>query len=286
MMNETINRYIGQNFSISGSVDMETHTPFRPEHGLVFILILSGKAVVKTNNKEYSARRGMLISIVPLQSYTITEPSGEFSYEYIAFNLDFMADFPLLLKPHTADKMDMFPCLSLDKENFKLIKEYYRNTMQLYEKYEDDGYLLRIDMLKASLYIIIAEVTFLYSKQVINVKSTRQEQIADDFLGLLHNFYRKERKPEFYADKLNISPRHLTKIVKKVTGQTPWFWICEFVIRESKIMLQSTDKNISQISDELNFPNSSYFARYFRNYTGLAPVEFREKPKEINKGDI
>lgn len=276
MINETINRYIGQNFSISGNANMNVHTHFRPEHGLAFILVLSGEAIVKTNNREYSVRRGMLISIVPLQSYTITDYSEEFSYEYIAFNLDFMADFPLLLKPHTAEKMDMFPCLSLDKRNFKLMKEYYRNTMQLYEKYEKDGHPLRIDMLKASLYIIVAEITFLYSKQIINVKSTYQEQIVDDFLGLLHNFYRKERKPEFYADKLNVSPRHLTKIVKKVTGRTPWFWICEFVIRESKIMLQSTDKNVSQISDELNFPNSSYFARYFRKYTGLSPAGFRK----------
>lgn len=274
---EAIDGYITRNFFISEQLGVENindhPAPYLPAHGVVFILILSGKAVLGTNGKAYPVSQAMLISVIPFQSYLFREPSADFCYEYISYELDFMADFPLILNPDVADRMEKVPCLHLKKDSFRLLKEYHRNMRLQYERYEHPS---RINITKAMLYIFVAEVNYLYSRQAVNIKKTRPEQITDDFLRLLHTFYRKERKPEFYADHLCLSPKYLTKILKDVTGKSLYFWICEFVIKNAKILLHSSDSSVSQISDELNFPNSSYFARYFRRYTGISPIEFRK----------
>ncbi len=274
---EVIDNYIIDNFSISlvgnDTKFAEQQFPHTPMHGLVFILILSGTAIIHTNGKNYSAHQKMFISIAPFQSYTFSEQSDEFQFERITFKLDFMADFPLMLQPNVAEKMERLPCIFLNKNNFTLFKKYYGNIQ---DQYKRDKHPSRINIIKASLYILVAEASYIYSLETVNVKSTHQEQVTDDFFRLLHTFYRKERKPDFYADKLYLSTKYLTKILKKVTGLTLYAWICEFIIKEAKIMLNSTNASILQISDELNFPNSSYFTRYFKKYTGMTPLEFRK----------
>lgn len=273
---EIIGSYIVDNFTISGTetdAEAKRSTSPCPQHGLVFILIYSGSGMMCTNEKNYNVSRGMLISIAPFQTHFFTEQSADFQYQYIAFEFDFMASFPLLLKPYVAEKIERCPCMRPDANTFKLLKDHYRQICLQYNRIDHPS---RVDIVKALLYVFIAEVSYIYSLHPVNVKTTHQEQVTSDFLKLLHTFYHKERKPEFYAEKLSMSPCHLSKILKQTTGQSLFVWICEFVIKEAKILLHSTDMNISQISDQLNFPNSSYFARYFRKYAGISPMEYRK----------
>lgn len=273
-ISEILEEYIIDSFSISDISSMHPvrHVEIRQMHGLIFILILSGHGSTHTNNTNYEIKKGTLISIVPFQSYLFTSKSEDFSYENISFNLNFMADFPLLLKPHVAEKMEKSPCLSLNRETFKILKNYYSN---IYFQYKRIEFPSRITILKASLYIFVSEVNYVYSQESIETKFSYNEQVTDNFLKLLHTFYREERKPAFYADKLHVTTKHLSKILQTTTGRSLYTWICEFVIKEARILLQTTNLNITQIADKLNFPNSSYFARYFRKYVGMSPNEFR-----------
>lgn len=53
--------------------------------------------------------------------------------------------------------------------------------------------------------------------------------------------------------------------------------MADFILREAKLMLRSTDLSVTEIADKLSFPNSSSFARFFRKYTGFSPVQFRNE---------
>lgn len=104
---------------------------------------------------------------------------------------------------------------------------------------------------------------------------SRQGRMSDQFLQLVQENFRRERFLEFYAGKLKVTPKHLSRSIKMQTGYTAVEWIERFVILEAKVLLKSSNLNIQQIADELNFPSQSFFGKYFKKLTGMSPKEYR-----------
>lgn len=83
----------------------------------------------------------------------------------------------------------------------------------------------------------------------------RSAEYFERLMHLLGEYYRTERSVEFYADKMNISSKHLSRVIRNFTGKSVHQWIDEFVALEIKNMLKYSGASIQQISYELNFPN-------------------------------
>lgn len=112
-------------------------------------------------------------------------------------------------------------------------------------------------------------------EQFKNELTTVQGRMAKRFMSLVQENYKKERFLDFYASKLEVSPKHLSRTIKSQTGFSAVEWIERFVILEAKVLLRSSNLNIQQIADELNFPSQSFFGKYFKKQTGMSPKEFR-----------
>ena len=106
--------------------------------------------------------------------------------------------------------------------------------------------------------------------------NTYKNSIVDKFIDLVQENYRKERLIGFYADKLCITPKYLSKLVKDHTGRSAGEWIENHVILDARAMLQSSDMTIQQIATSLNFPNQSFFGKYFKRATGISPKQYRQ----------
>lgn len=102
-----------------------------------------------------------------------------------------------------------------------------------------------------------------------------QNRIHERFINLVQQNFKKERFLDFYAEKLEVSTKHLSRTVKEATGFSAVDWIDRLVILEAKVLLKSTNLSIQQISDELNFTSQSFFGRYFKKHTGRSPKDFR-----------
>jgi YesN/AraC family two-component response regulator len=114
--------------------------------------------------------------------------------------------------------------------------------------------------------------------------ANRKEVIFNRFMELVHNHYIEEREVAFYADKLCISPRYLSSVVRSVRiDVTPKAIIDSFVVLEIKALLQSTNLSIQEIADRLHFPDQSFFGRYFKKHTGLMPSRYRAENKWVEK---
>lgn len=115
--------------------------------------------------------------------------------------------------------------------------------------------------------------------EVNEVKCTnsRQEEIFTKFTELLERHHKKEREIAFYADKMCMTSKHLSQVIKDYTGKTALGIIEEYVISEAKSMLLSTTMSIQQISDELKFPSQSVFGKYFKRVAGISPSEYRNR---------
>ena len=72
-----------------------------------------------------------------------------------------------------------------------------------------------------------------------------------------------------------ITPRYLSTIVQAVSGETAKNIIDKHVILEIKVLLESTELSIQEIANRLQFPDQSFFGRYFKKHTGISPMNYR-----------
>lgn len=106
--------------------------------------------------------------------------------------------------------------------------------------------------------------------------SGRRHDYVREFIKLVHIHHVRERSVAFYADKLFISAKYLTLLVKEATGRSAAKWIDEFVIMEAKNLLRFSGKNIQQVAYALNFSTQSSFGKYFKHLTGMSPTEYQK----------
>ena len=114
------------------------------------------------------------------------------------------------------------------------------------------------------------------SKHISNKASTRAKVTFDQFIKLVTEHHSTERNMTFYADKLFLTPKYLSKLVKSISGRSAPDWINSFVILEAKNMLKYSDMNIKGIVYKLHFANQSVFYKFFKSHTGMTPSEYRD----------
>ena len=95
----------------------------------------------------------------------------------------------------------------------------------------------------------------------------------------MHENCAHEREVTFYADRLCISTRYLSTIVRSIAHTTAKEFIDRSVILEIKMLLQSTDLSVQEIAYRLHFPDQSYLGRFFKKHTGESPTEYRNTKK-------
>lgn len=114
--------------------------------------------------------------------------------------------------------------------------------------------------------------------EIRNDKSSRH--ILNRFFELLSDQIQQgNRSTDFFAKQLHISVRHLFKICKAETGQTPKEIINEMLTGKIKSLLLTSQQTIQQIADHYHFPDQSAFGQYFKRQTGISPSEFRQRYK-------
>ena len=79
----------------------------------------------------------------------------------------------------------------------------------------------------------------------------------------------------FYARQLCITPKYLTTLIKRISGQSVSEWIDNYVILEAKTLLKYSTMSIQEIAYYLNFPNQSFFGSYFKRNTGMSPSQYK-----------
>ena len=104
---------------------------------------------------------------------------------------------------------------------------------------------------------------------------TSADTLSKEFMKLVKDNFRSERQLRFYSDKLCITPRYLSRVVKECTGSSAADWIERYVVLEARALLKSTNMTIQQISDDLNFPSQTFFGKYFKRRVGMSPKAYR-----------
>ena len=107
--------------------------------------------------------------------------------------------------------------------------------------------------------------------------SFHKRRIVDQFMKLVEMSDGRIRRVDDFANQLNITPKYLSTILKEVTNRRPSTYILLYTMKAIERRLRFTDMTMQEISNDLKFPNASFFGKYFKEHTGLPPLEYRAK---------
>lgn len=167
------------------------------------------------------------------------------------------------------------PVLPLTEKE-KVICDY--DLKQIKWRMEDKSHHFYHELLGC---LVIAFVLDLYD---IHVRIYKENPLSQQNALLLRRFfelletgrYRINREVAYYASRLNVTPKYLSEVCKKVSGRSAIFWIDRFTIAEIVRLLKNKKLTLTHISDEMNFSSLSYFSRYVQRTLGVPPTEYRQ----------
>lgn len=254
-------------------------------HGYMAFFCIKGEFEVEINLKKFTIRKDSMFIYTPGNIVRVTniDPREKESVHFVvvAISEDLMSstrfDFSKLYNESL--RLLESPCVVINENERGLYRKYF-DLIQEVSK-------MRMPNMRESVTALISSIFYLMGamwtdrlnaakKNGGDEMSTRSKIVLEDFLLLVRDYHTKERSLSFYADKLYLTPKYLSKLIKSVSGKSAHEWIDSFVILEAKNLLKYSDMSIKSIVYELNFPNQTTFYRFFKTKTGMTPSEYRK----------
>ena len=176
------------------------------------------------------------------------------------------------------------PKVHLDAVDHELFETYFK---LLSGRMRDRSRLLYEDIVRSLWGTMLMELLSIYRRNVkVNVESPgeggvnttlHKKRLVDTFIDMVVRSEGRIRRVDEFASQMNITPKYLSMILKEVMNRRPSFIIQHFTMMTIEHRLRFTDMTIQEIANDLNFPNPSFFGKYFKDHTGMTPMEYRVK---------
>jgi AraC-like DNA-binding protein len=253
--------------------------PFRPENP-AFIFIKTGTIKLKQHFRDLELSANMFMVTDPQTVYEMISVSDDFQSRMVSYKREFIS------------------ALSL-KFNRLITYRYFRQQMNIgvpFHANEMDVVWKSVNFLK---YILDSETEMTYKKEIVEHlfsvfcyqmagiiskedsssmnQMSRQEEIVFVFLNDVAKYHNTERSVEFYAGRQSITTRHLSAVIKSVTGKSASEIIALIVVNEAKVLLNSSSKPVSEISSMLGFSDQYSFSHFFKKHLGESPTQYRNQ---------
>ena len=253
--------------------------PFRFD-GILLVWCIKGRLSVSINLNDYILKEEELFICVPGNIFKLNEIVGdddELHYVCVAMSREFAASRKVDVNKIFSNALTLMdnPSVSILNEETAILADYIRMM----------GTMVRSDIIykKECVQSLWTSMLYLFAgmldrrvKDADSSSSTsRSRLLFEQFINLVARYHCQHRNVGFYADKLCLTPKYLSKLIKTATGKSAPEWIDEYVILEAKNMLKYSNETIKEIVYKLNFPNQSVFYKFFKARTGMTPSEYR-----------
>lgn len=247
----------------------------RTEGGAI-LFCRRGSATVTVDQLRDRVTRDTLLLLLPGSILHLNERTDDFRVRFCAFSLELFSEAAYRLDPSFFHILHEHAITRLPDR----IIEGVRNWFQMASyTYRDRGNIFRNTIIRNRLQNVLLEAFDKTQRFAPDVHSqtgtTRQADLFQRFVALVHEHCTEQREVAFYADRLCISTRYLSTIIRSVAHSTAKEFIDRSVILEIKMLLGSTELSVQEIAYRLHFPDQSYLGRFFKKHTGVSPTEFR-----------
>lgn len=223
------------------------------------LYLTEGEAIMKIGSEIYSIHKDEMLFV----------PAGQvFSFEPGHVNRGYFCNFHSDILNGTYSKFEFLrvwgnPLIRLNEQTSRFVLHLFQRLLL---DYTQNG-----DLIQPYLVTLLSEV-----KQVYQPLSAINHPLINRFKELIFLNIKTLHQVSDYASLLNITPNHLNKTVKAITGKSPTKWIDEAIVLEAKVLLSQCDLTISEVASQVGLEDPSYFARLFKKYECMTPSDFRK----------
>lgn len=253
--------------------------PFRPDNP-AFVFVKTGTIKLRQHFRDLELMPNMFMVTDPQTVYEMVSVSDDFQSRMVSYKREFIS------------------ALSL-KFNRLIGYRYFRQQMNKGVPFQQDEMELVWKSVNFLKYILDSETEMMYKKEIVEHlfsvfcyqmagiiskedsnamgQMSRQEEIVFIFLTDLAEHHHTERAVEFYAERQSITTRHLSSVVKSITGKSASQIIAAIVVNEAKVLLNSSKKPVSEISSMLGFSDQYSFSHFFKKHLEISPTQYRNQ---------
>lgn len=240
-------------------------------------LLSKGKLQLESDLFIHQAQAPAVFTIAPTAIRRFTDLGEDYEAKIFFFRKELFlagqADINYL------DKFDFFDVpehqfLPLDVSQHQMLDTYFN---LIHEKTLETAPHAS-DIIRSLIYIVINELDGIYKSRPTELSSGYDKNLdtLSQFKALLSEHFVEERQVSFYADKLHLTPKYFSTLIKETSGKTAGEWINDMLVLEAKVRLQNHKQSIAQIAFDLNFSDPSHFGKFFKKHVGISPSDYRK----------
>ncbi len=240
----------------------------------LMLLVTKGEGKHYIDFKEYEVHPGAMFILAPglVHRWNMSKDIDGYilfftkKYFMLDFKHDNLSRFPFF-KKHSS-----VPYIGLSKKSAKEVYTFYELMNKEYHERDLDYH----EMIRMYLNTILINLSRkLLGKKTLAYAYNYEIVQLNTFEELIETYFIEHKPIGFYSEAMNLSTKQLSYICKKLVAKVPSELLMDRIILEAKRLIIYTDLSINQISNKLNYSDSSYFVRLFKKMCNQTPEQFR-----------
>lgn len=258
------------------SYNIKLNIPYRSDYFTIF-LIEKGTIRFRLDNASYQVYEGDVIFCPMSETFWVEEISDDYNAKYIFFSVKYISEAGFNYKSN-----DVLKSLSSDPTNI------IRNEPDLYRRMsfhldelknlnntEKENYYFN-ELIWHHFSLVIFEIDNYFKKiEKTQLVTYREDEITTSFFILVRENFKEQHNVQFYADRLFISRKYLTKVINKTMYKSPRDIIHQVLMIEAKILLKDSNANVGEVAAQLKFSDLASFSKFFKKHTGESPLKYK-----------
>ena len=254
-------------------------------HGLI-VICTGGMAQFDYDGQQIQLRKNDLYLYMAHSVVCNFMSSPDFNCRQIWFSRSELWNINMYGEVSLADMtyLKQHPKVHLSDEEMALLEDYFK---LLCRRMRDQKPLLYSDIVRSLVSTMMLEMLCMIRRdkeqkalsdiQEDNSPGFHKRRIADKFMRLVEQSDGRIRRVDDFATQLNVTPKYLSTVLKEVMNRRPSTFIQLYTMKAIEHRLRYTDMTMQEISNDLNFPNPSFFGKYCKEHLGMTPLEYRMK---------
>jgi len=259
------------------SYAVKLNTPYRSDYFCIF-LVQEGDIRFRLYDESYEVSKGDIVFCPMSETFWVEKISEDYKSKYIFFSMDFISQAGFNYKSnHVMKSLSSDPTHIIRNEPDLYRKMHFHlDELKALNNTEKDDYYFN-EMIWHHFSLVIYEIDNYFKKiEKPHQVTLREDELTTSFFTLVQEHFKEEHNVQFYADKLFISRKYLTKVINKTMFKSPRDIIHQVLAVEARLLLKNPNLNVGEVAAQLKFSDQASFSKFFKKHVGKSPLEYRK----------
>ncbi len=235
----------------------------------LLLYITRGSGTHTIDLQVYKLRPGALFFLAPGQVH-----GWELSADAAGYIVFFEAEF--YQRRYPAERLQAYPFFDARHPPVRYLPAPANTLAPLLDQLWQEAAAPDDEVMAAYLFLVLELAARHYPAAPAPEAALGGQQVRA-FSALLNQHFRQEKTVGFYADRLHVTPNHLTAICQRVVGHPARHLILARVMAEAQRLLRHAASPVAEVAATLGYDDASYFSRAFKKHVGVTPEAFRRQ---------